>query len=329
MNFKIWLENNSSIVLIDYSGFEKKIKSAAQDLMDFEYERKQSLKKFKLNLDLIKKELVDFPNISNLLIDIQNKKDIRKNIKYLYDWYKKIPDSTEKFSIRSVIQHIWDYEDSLNYSEVNEDGYKSWVDEIILKTKPYMESLKQEVETIIQNTDWNGSNVTVIPIESSEYDGKTSLSPSNSAHIKVGNKSAFFTILSHDKGRSVDDIIEAGDDDEDFFSNNEEKSDYYTLVQEFENPGSSSKGKTLTLYTARPVSDREFYQNTNWLPENIFLSNSLSHVDGLANDLGSNERRDIYKVKINSKYLVKTLGGVIKYYMVRKDKAPVEYIGLY
>jgi hypothetical protein len=329
MKFKIWLENNNALVSINYSDFEKKIKTAAQDLMDYAHERKQSLKKFALNLELIKKELAEFPNLQQLIISLQNKKDIRKNVNDLFDWYKKLPDSTEKFSVRNVIQHIWNYEDSFDNSDVNEEEYKSLANDVILKTKPNMESIKQEVERAIENSDWSGSNVTIIPIASEEHDGRTSLSPSDSAHIKVGSKSAFFTIIVHDGGRSVDDIIEAGYEDEEFFSNNGEKSDYYTLVQEFENPGSSSKGKVLTLYTARPTKDREFYQKTNWLPANIFLSNSLNHVEGLADDLGTSERRDIYKVKINSKYLVKTLDGAVKYYMVSKEKSPVEYIGLY
>jgi hypothetical protein len=329
MKFKIWLENNNALVSINYSDFEKKIKTAAQDLTDYAYERKQSLKKFTLNLELIKKELGKFPSLQQLLISLQNKKDIRKNVNNLFDWYKKLPDSTEKFSVRNVIQHIWNYEDSFDNSDVNEEEYKSLASDIILKTKPNMELIKQEVEKAIENSEWEGSNVIIIPIASEEHDGRTSLSPSDSAHIKVGSKSAFFTLIIHDGGRSVDDIIEAGYEDEEFFSNNGEKSDYYTLVQEFENPGSSSKGKVLTLYTARPTKDREFYQNTNWLPANIFLSNSLSHVEGLADDLGASERRDVYKVKINSKYLVKTLDGAVKYYMVSKEKSPVEYIGLY
>lgn len=336
MKFKIWLENNNALVLVNYSDFEKQINSAARDLMNYAHERNQSLKKFNLDISLIRKELAKFPNLQQLLISLQNKKDIRKNSKDLFDWYKSLPSDwnsneieTETMRIRKVIQHIWDYEESLDNSDVNEEDYKSLVSDVILKTNHNMESIKQEVERAIENSDWSGSNVTIFPIASEEHDGKTSLSPADSVHVKIGSKSAFFTLIVHDGGRSVDDIIEAGYEDEEFFLNNGEKSDYYTLVQEFENPGSSSKGKLLTLYTARPTKDRDFYQKTNWLPANIFLSNSLSHVEGLADDLGSNERRDIYKVKINSKYLVKTLDGAVKYYMVSKEKSPVEYIGLY
>lgn len=325
-NFKIWLENNN-YVFVDYSNFEKKIKDSAQDLMDYAKERKQSLKRFSLDFEILK-TLSNYPNITSLLNNLKNKKDIRKASNDLYAWYSKLSNDGKNY-VRTAMKHINDYEDSIDNSEVNEEEYKSWVDQIIEQTKPNMDSIKKEVETAIKNSDWQGSSVRIYPLPSEEYDGRIAMSPANSAYIKIGNKSAYFTLIIHDKGRSVDDIIEAGYDEEEFFSSNEEKSDYYTLIQEFERPGSSSSGKILTLYTARPVRDRNFYQNTTWLPANIFLSNSLNHVEGLADDLGSDERRDVYRVKINSKYLIKTLDGMVKYYMVNKDKSPVEYIGLY
>ena len=104
-----------------------------------------------------------------------------------------------------------------------------------------------------------------------------------------------------------------------------EKQDYYNLVDYLQNP--NKKEQILTLYTARPVKDRKFYSKTNYLPAGVFLSNSLDHVDGLASDLSSSDRRDVYKVRINSKYLIKTLDGLIKYYMVKND-SPFERISL-
>ena len=89
-------------------------------------------------------------------------------------------------------------------------------------------------------------------------------------------------------------------------------------------------GKILTLYTARPVEDRDRFQNTKTLPINLFLTSSLDHATGLADDLSTKGgRRDVYKVRINSKYLTQTLEGSVKYYMVRKDNAPIENISLY
>jgi hypothetical protein len=38
---------------------------------------------------------------------------------------------------------------------------------------------------------------------------------------------------------------------------------------------------------------------------------------------------EIWKVRIDSKYLTQTLDGPIKYYMVTKDKAPVVSISPY
>ena len=58
------------------------------------------------------------------------------------------------------------------------------------------------------------------------------------------------------------------------------------------------------------------------LPSNIFLTNNYNHALGLASDLGHNEIRDIWKVRIDSKYIIKTLDGPIKYYQTVSD-APV------
>lgn len=115
-----------------------------------------------------------------------------------------------------------------------------------------------------------------------------------------------------------------------FFNNQQEQIDYFNLIKELKYPGSSSKtGNFLILYTARPKKDRDIYYNAKTLPANIFLTNSYSHAEGIAFDLSEkDEPRDIWKVKINEKYLIKTLDGPIKYYQVIKDNAPIEYIKL-
>jgi hypothetical protein len=189
-----------------------------------------------------------------------------------------------------------------------------------------MIEIKNNIEKAISQSDWNGSTVSIYPlIASSEEDF---LSPSISAEIRVGNKKGDFQYWKEGEKFIIEDILEADEEESDyFFTNNEEKQDYFNLISQLQNP--NKKDQILTLYTARPTKDREFYSKTDYLPANIFLSNSFNHVDGLAGDLqGMEERRDIYKVKINSKYLIKTLDGPVKYYQVIKD-SPVQYVGLY
>jgi hypothetical protein len=189
-----------------------------------------------------------------------------------------------------------------------------------------MLEIKNKIDQAISNLDWNGSKVTIFPIYNSS--DEDFLSSSDSAEIKVGNKNGDFQIWKQDEKFTIEDILEADEEESEYlFTSNEEKQDYFNLISQLQNP--NKKNQILTLYTARPTKDREFYNKTDYLPANIFLSNSFNHVDGLAGDLsGTDERRDIYKIKINNKYLIKTLDGPIKYYQVIKD-APVEYIGLY
>ena len=189
-----------------------------------------------------------------------------------------------------------------------------------------MIEIKNNIDNAISQSDWNGSMVTIYPlVASSEEDF---LSPSVSAEVKVGNKNGDFQYWKQGEKFIIEDILESDEEESNyFFTNNEEKQDYFNLISQLQN--TNKKEQILTLYTARPVKDREFYSTTNYLPANIFLSNSFSHVDGLAGDLqGTEERRDIYKVKINSKYLIKTLDGPVKYYQVIKN-APVQSMSLY
>ena len=61
--------------------------------------------------------------------------------------------------------------------------------------------------------------------------------------------------------------------------------------------------------------------HAQFLPVNIFLSDRYDHVEGLSVEYG--EERDIWKVRIDSKYLTQTLDGKVKYYQVTVPNAPV------
>ncbi len=61
---------------------------------------------------------------------------------------------------------------------------------------------------------------------------------------------------------------------------------------------------------------------------NIFLTNSLNHADGLARDLSSGEPRDVWKVRVDSKHLIQTLDGNIKYYQTIHPDTPIISISM-
>jgi hypothetical protein len=322
--FYQFLENtNSSLVKTNLENLKNNLTKKIEDFfVDFENETER-LKNFKLDLNYVKKELKDYPKINDLIFKLSNSKQDWQDD--LWNWQRSL-SSEDRYKVFSATRYLWKYLDSLDERKIDKKEYYDSLNKVLEKTNKNMIEIKNNIEKAISQSDWNGSTVSIYPlIASSEEDF---LSPSDSAEIKVGNKLGNFQLWKENEKFIIEDILESDEEESSyFFTNNEEKQDYYNLISQLQNP--NKKDQILTLYTARPTKDREFYSKTDYLPANIFLSNSFNHVDGLAGDLqGTEERRDIYKVKINSKYLIKTLDGPVKYYQVVKD-APVQYIDLY
>lgn len=329
--FLDWLnENAGGLVHIDLTRYNQRANAKAKELLDYAKDKKQKLSGFKLDINLIKNGLKDYPEI-NQLINSLNKHDGSNWIfdKKMFVWYvnftKNMPFD-EKQQIYKAFTHLSDYYESLDSDAVDEKEYYEPIKKSLEQTNENMQVIKNKIEQSISNLDWNGSKVTIIP--ELPHSDEEYMPSANDATILVGNKQALFTYFDDNGKSQIEDIIEFEDEDtNEYFSNQEEKQDYFNLINQLQNPN-RKKEEVLTLYTARPVKDREFYSNTKYIPANIFLSNSFSHVDGLAGDLAGNERRDIYKVRINGKYLIKTLDGPVKYYQVIKD-APIVSIDLY
>lgn len=322
--FYQFLENiNSSFVKINLDNLKKTLTNKIEEFFTNYENETENLKNFKLDLNYIKKELKDYPKINELIAQLSsNKKDWQDD---LWNWQRSL-SSEDRYKVFNVTRYLWKYLDSLDDRNINKKEYYDLLNQVLEKTNKNMMEIKNNIENAISKSDWNGSLVTIHPlIASSDEDF---LSPSISAEIKVGTKKGDFQYWKQNDKFLIEDILESDEEESDyFFTNNEEKQDYYNLISQLQNP--NKKDQILTLYTARPIKDREFYSKTDYLPANIFLSNSFNHVDGLAGDLqGTEERRDIYKVKINSKYLIKTLDGPVKYYQVIKN-APIESINLY
>jgi hypothetical protein len=172
---------------------------------------------------------------------------------------------------------------------------------------------------------WNSGNVTVEPHFSKDH----YLEPIGAASVRIG-RHAEFTVFVNDSGKinEIEDVLEGGDEDN--FQGIEEQADYFNLINEIRRPGSTSKGKTLVLYTARPTRDRRLYEGARTIPPNIFLSSRFDDAEGIAHDLGGNEVRDVWKVRIKSNHLVETLNipGLRHHQVVGSRPAPVESIEL-
>lgn len=138
----------------------------------------------------------------------------------------------------------------------------------------------------------------------------------SSCYVTVGIYS--FSILGDSSDFVIGDQYEydprSGDDGRSF-------EDYKNLLNEIESPGSvvRQQNKPITLYTARPTKDRDFYLRNKKVPSGIFLTDSLTHAEGIAHDMDGG--RDLWAVKIYKKYLYQTLESPVAYYqVVSEDK---------
>lgn len=330
LTFYKWLikENQSANVIVDLSNYNKQIKAGLDELENYAIGRAEKMRQFKFDPNIIKNS--PYPGKEDILKAFSgNDSDAwHQETKNLSNWYFA---NRSQQNYRDIWRHAVDQHEKLHGAEHDPEAYVTMHKNIIEQTSKNMDELKSKIISAINSIpSWSGSIVRIIPEAGRDGSNRISLEPETSSQIYVGNKHGMFLYLIDENGKAIiDDILEGGFEEEEFFDNNNVKNDYYLLINELRNPGSSTKGKILTLYTARPTKDREFYSNTSWLPVNLFLTNSLNHVDGLAHDLGSNEVRDIWIVKMDSKYLTQTLDGAVKYYMVSQAQAPIKSIRLY
>lgn len=335
ITFYEWvIREGTSNIAVDMSEYDKSIKAAIRSLEEYSRDQSEKLSQFQFNPQIISQS--SYPNKDALLnslnnFDPENDDELDNHMSSLTNWYLSSTRGKSSLELRNMWKHVLDQHSKLKgFGQYNPEDYVNLYNDLMEKSNAFGEQMKNQIAQTIQSIpNWFNSPVRIVPQTSYESNNATALEPASHVEIYVGSLPAMFSYYVEDNKPIVDEIIEGGEEDADFFDNDKVKADYYSLINEIRKPGSNSKGKTLTLYTARPQKDREFYTSTKWLPINLFLTNSANHAAGLAHDLGNDEVRDIWKVRIDSKYLVQTLDGPIQYYMVSQDKAPIISMNLY
>lgn len=321
-----WLNEETSHISIGYTDLTKALNQRYDHLLDYIKERQYQTSIFQTDkwLKEIEQKLAHYPLLPNLLRALQS-----KNIHYIMDQYAKIREwlnvqpykQTE--NLRDLTYKIWTYIDTFkpNDNDAAEKQLKEKVSEAIAGTQKEMEKVRQLITGAISRIAWKGSHVH-IEAQPAEDEQGILIEPNDSAYITIGRGefAPSFSLFNIDDKMIIDDVIEA--DETDFFPNSEIKSDYFGLINELRNPGSTTKGRILTLYTARPKKDRQQLLSSTTLPVNIFLTNDFSHAEGLSIEYG--QERDIWKIRIDSKYLTQTLDGPVKYYQVTVPDAPAK-----
>jgi len=326
MKFKLWLESQS--ITIDDSKFKKVILHRAEEYTEMLHDKQHEMSSFNPDtfFQNLKKQLADYPLLNNLLNALESKK-----VMYIIDqmgkmrnWISQKPYQ-QSSQLRTLTRQIYTYIDTLKPVDVHvaEQEIYQKANDSMQKTQVEMQKFATLIQSSISNIKWNGSSIKIEPFAMQDEHSKISIEPSTGAEITLGSNeyAPQFTIFQHEGKLNVDDVLEGGDTD--FFNTPQLQADYFNLANELKNPGSTKEGKNLTLYTARPKEHRQQYLTAKTLPVNLFLVNDYNHAEGLSHDLSSNEQRDIWKIRINSKYLTQTLDGRIKYYQVTTDDAPI------
>jgi hypothetical protein len=338
---------NVQIYMDDYASSLRKV---VMDLVAFTERSKNQTANFRLNWPLVQSTFQKYNLGWQWMQDLQkivqerNQMDLLHGVTFLSNWIARDKYVTPGMSIQQksqahselteALRQLRTYADQLEESAVDYQPYDAVAAEqdiqrLTQETYANMQKLAVFVQSAIGRIEeYNGTPVTIMARRVDKNDQYFDAETSASIEFGPpgGDMSPSFTIFEiSEKGAVIDDVLEAGDTD--FFTDAGVQADYFNLLKELKNPGSSaSGGKVLTLYTARPIKDRHLYENATQIPSNIFLTNSLSSAEGIAMDLGgSNEIRDVWKVQIDSRYLVQTLEGMERQYqVVGKGMVPVK-----
>ncbi len=217
-----------------------------------------------------------------------------------------------------------DMHDELDRYDLTQEERAGILRDIIPETKRNMEALVAMIQRAIMRAwdQWNGSKVVVHAMAGWDpvMRDRKAVEATTSAEVAFGPKAGStrsgtptFTVFQNPL--QVEDVLDFGDSD--FFRDAKVEADYFTIVNELRNPGASKKVKTITLYTARPKRDRPIYDRSREVPVGIFLTTDPDRAVGIAHDLGAGVPRDIYRVEMLDRFLVKTLDrGRVKDYQV-------------
>jgi hypothetical protein len=329
-------------IFVSLESYQKAMQVEAESLKDWMVEKKEKALNFKLSLEMlekIKQELRGYSRLPFIIkwIEAKNPQALGGEIQKLWDWLMHGEESRDRYmAVRESVTTLMDFQESimdLSQRYLPETAEAKF-HEIMNQTSQNMDKIEELIRAAISRIPtWHGYPVVIVaePNHSDMLRDRYNFEPAENATVELKTGASYppgFSLFMREEGNpEVDDVLDAGD--EDFFTDLESQGDYFSLVNEIKNPGSTQKTKLLTLYTARPAADRETYQNAQTLPVNIFLTNSFDHALGLASDLaGSGGMRDIWRVRIDSRYITQTLEGTVKYYQVTVPSAPVKSMDL-
>ena len=321
-----WLYKIASLVSVDTEGYESEVLQYFQDIADRHASRQQELEGYAPNFDILRQDLIDvgYTDPDSALNILKSDgfwdQETYRQLMSLYRsisniYYELPPEDPKRYQVERLKDNIRKIQDvkeqwSFTHQEANEEASR-----VIAQSKVRLNKIAGLISNAIKNIpEWQGSEIKISPIVSSDavLSQRDYGSAISSAEVSVGGATSWgssvsFTLLCDWEEENIakieiDDVLEGGDSD--FFEDNKTQIDYFNLINSIRNPNRKNTEKILTLYTARPAKDRQLYLDSDRIPTNIFLTNSYENAFGLSLEYSE---RDIWKVRIRSKYLIQTL----------------------
>jgi hypothetical protein len=193
-----------------------------------------------------------------------------------------------------------------------DNNWNKEYEKLIQQSTKNINYIKDKInEAIAKIPIWSTRNILIIANDDIK-NTESELVPAHSFSVDLHNGNDtddvpnFSVFLDEDNLHlSIEDVLEAGDND--FFQDNNSQRDYFNLIQSLKGRSIKKEEKNISLYTARPTKDRQTLLNSNEWPVNIFLTSNYDFAENFGLDY--NENRDIWKVTINTKFLIETLNS--------------------
>jgi len=321
------IENVDQHITVDAGKYQQMLTQYIQNFADQANDYAYQLGQFKFDLEDFRHKLrqFGFPESEELLRDVRSQKI--KDWETRYAWEKKLSDfyfqqrNGNWDLLQDIKKQFRMYGDQLGGSKegFSDEQVKETYEEVMRKTNALLSQTIQLIKGAISRVEGWSSHATVeisTPYKIDDHDYDWLEGQGDSVHIKVkspGNSAEYdpdFTLFTQDgKVEDIGDIIDS--DDYDFFRSPEATSDYFNLIAELRQPGSTTRGKPMKLYTARPRRDRATYmgaKQSKMVPSGLWATTSYSRAVGLAlpGELGASDAdtRDVFEIGVNSKYLI-------------------------
>ncbi len=333
MTYTTYLENKlNPDVEVNFKKYTVGLHQAIDKLLDHSEDQAARLMNYQIDLKEIDSALrqANYEGRDRLIQAIltKNQHRVKQAWDELYKWGRG-PGKESFNAIYPVAREIYDYALHLGgYKKFSREDADKWTRQILASTTSNMEYIAKDIKDAIGGIEWHGSKIKITPNESFDQESQWEDSSTTAdIHVGTGVNPPFFMYFKTSEGAFLDDVLDGGD--RDFFESPSEESDYFALVQKLRNPGETSS--LITVYTARPVEDRKVYQDARDIPPNLFVTTDIDRAEGIANDLTSKGGpRDVWKLRIQSKYLLNTLdtGRIKDYQVIGSGVVPIKNISL-